>query len=120
MSNVAPLHDDTADTVEHTWNDETLTLVESFSMLQSDVKKQRKALNDKVAAGKSELIAIGMNADAIKAAIAYSNLAEDDRGNFDQTYIFTRRALGCPIQEDLFVAAMQETVTVESKPGREE
>ena len=116
-ANVAPLHDDQDDdnTVAHTWDDDTLEQVEQHAATSADIKKKRKALNDELAASKSKLVAIGMNADALKAAISYANTPEDERGTWDQTYLFARKALGCPIQEDLFMAAMSGSVTVETK-----
>ena len=102
------------ETIQHTWNRETLDQVAAHARKVADVAKQRKALNDDLAASKSSLVALGMDSDAIKAAIAYSKLPEEERGTFDETYIFTRKALGCPIQEDLFNAAMQDEVTVET------
>jgi hypothetical protein len=115
-ANVAPLHDDQADdTVAHTWDEDTLEQVEQHAATTADIKKKRKALNDELAASKSKLVAIGFNADALKAAISYANTPEDDRGTWDQTYIFARKALGCPIQEDLFMEAMSGNLTVETK-----
>lgn len=104
--------------VSHTWNADTMTAVDRHAALVADIKKQRKALNDEMAASKSNLVAIGMNAEALAAAQAYANSGDDERRNFDETYIFARRALGCPIQEDLFTAAMRDELTVETPPEK--
>jgi hypothetical protein len=59
-------------------------------------------------------VAIGFNNESLTAALSYANTPEKDRLNWDESYIFARKALGCPLQEDLFMAAMAETVTVEA------
>lgn len=122
-ASVSPLHDsgkDQDETRSTVWNDETLDELAAYADTVADVKKKRKALNDTVAAGQSKLVALGFNAGALKAAISYANTAEEDRRNWDESYIFMRRALDCPIQEDLFVAAMQEEVTVTAPPDDDE
>ena len=121
MNAVTPITpEQPADTVEHTWDQDTLAQVDNYAAVVADVSKRRKALNDELAASKSALVAIGMNKDALAAANSYARTPEDERRNWDQTYIFARRALGCPLQEDLFVASMQSSVTVEAPAGKEE
>lgn len=117
MNAVTKLHPEDPDQVSHTWDGDTQNAVAEHASTVKDIKLQRKALNDEMAASKSKLVAIGMNAEALQAAQAFANLSEDEQANFDQTYIFARRALGRPIQEDLFVAAMQDSVTVTTGPG---
>lgn len=121
MSNVAPLQPNNPDAnaVEHVWNADTLTAVSSFAATVSEIAKKRQALNDEKAAAQSALVAIGFNKDALKAAISYAGTPEDERDSWDRTYIYARRALGCPIQEDLFVAAMGDSVTVSVPADKE-
>ena len=121
MTNVSqlPIKDQGESTV-YTWNSDTLVKVTEFGVLTTDVKAQRKALNDSLAAGKSELVALGMDQDALAAAISYSKTPPEDQDKWDQTYIFARRALGVPIQEDLFVASMLDTVQVSAKDESKE
>ena len=101
------------------WSKDQLAAIEAHGDLISDVKKSRKALNDTVAASRSNLIAEGFNQSAIDAAMAYHNTPEKDRDNWDETYLFARRAFGVPIQEDLFMAAMADQVTV-TVPNKEQ
>ena len=98
--------------VESIWDRGTLERVKEFSDLVADVKDSRSALNAKLAAGKTGLIDMGFNKDALEAAIKYSNTPEEKRENFDLSYLFCRKALGHPVQDDLFAAAMQQQVKV--------
>jgi hypothetical protein len=99
--------------VESTWDANTAASLAEYGELVADVTKKRKALNDKMAAGKSDLVSQGFNPDAIKAALAYHNTSDAERANFDLSYIYTRKALGCPVQADLFEQASLDEVTVE-------
>lgn len=102
--------------IDTVWNHDTMASVQKFAKTHADIKDQRKALNDQLAAAKSGLIAKGFNGDAMEAAIKYANTAEEKRENFDLTYLYWRKALGHPVQDDLFVAALQERVnTAKSK-----
>lgn len=98
--------------VSSIWNKDTLRRVQEFAKLNDDVANERAELSARLAAGKQSLIAMGFNKDALKAAIKYKNTPEDKRELFDLTYMYCRRALDVPIQDDLFVAAMQQQVTV--------
>ncbi len=115
MNAVSPIKPDDQETIESTWDQNTAASLAEFGELVEDVGKKRKALNDKIAAAKSDLVSQGFNADAIKAAIAYHKTSEDQRANFDLSYIYTRKALGVPVQSDLFEAASLDQVTVEHK-----
>ena len=74
------------------------------------IDNQRAELN----AGKAEIMAklinFGLNKDAVKAAIKYFRTPEDKRQHFDLSYQVMRKALNCPMQDDLFVAAAQKAV----------
>ena len=104
---------------ESIWDEETLQRVRDFADLTADVKTSREALNAKLAAGKAGLVDDGFNKDALDAAIKYANTPEEKRENFDLTYMYSRKALGVPVQDDLFVAAMQQQVAV-PKPSKED
>ncbi len=97
---------------ESVWNKETLDKIIQFAEKRSQVKADRKALSDQLSAAKSTLIAMGFNGDAMEAAIKYSETEDDKRENFDLSYLVCRKALGHPVQDDLFVAAMREQVSV--------
>lgn len=120
--NVSTLHqpgsgagtDPASDTVEHVWNNDTLKQISKYGDLIADINKKREALNTQKAAGKAALVEIGFNKESLVAALSYANTPEKDRLNWDESYIFARKALGCPLQEDLFMAAMADTVTVEA------
>ena len=110
----APDDDRDDESVHHTWNADTRSAVEAYGQTVAEVAAEREALSARLQAAKTDLVAKGFNRDALKAAISYANTAEKDRLNWDQSYIYARRALGCPIQEDMFVAAMQDEVVVEA------
>ncbi len=107
--------------VESIWDDKTRQRVSEFAETVDRAKKARKAISDEVAAGKSKLIDDGFNKEALEAAVKYSRTEESERENFDLTYIYCRQALGMPIQDDLFGAAVQQQVVVtRQKPGDDE
>ena len=97
---------------ESIWDEDTLERVKNFATLTEDIENSRAALNAKLAAGKAVLVDEGFNKDALDAAIKYAKTPEEKRENFDLTYMYCRKALGIPVQDDLFVAAMQHQVSV--------
>lgn len=100
------------DDAESIWDSGTLARVKKFADLCDEIADSRAALNAKKQAGITSLIDDGFNKDALEAAIKYSKTEEDKRQNFDLTYMFCRKALGVPIQDDLFAAAAQQQVKV--------
>jgi len=92
------------------WNAKTMDRVREFAQTYEDVKEGRDALNAKLAAGKTALIDEGFNKDALDAAMKYARTPETKRENFDLTYLYCRKALGVPVQDDLFSAAVQQHV----------
>lgn len=109
----------TAEDDESIWDKGTLTRVKEFADLCDEVDDSRAALNAKKKAGILALVDDGFNKDALKAAMRYAKTEEDKRQNFDLTYMFCRKALGVPIQDDLFAAAAQQQVKV-AKPKQED
>jgi uncharacterized protein (UPF0335 family) len=110
VTNIKP--QDEEDQIESTWDSGTAASLAEFGELVDSVSKKRKALNDQVAAGKSDLVSKGFNPDAIKAALSFHKTSEADRANWDLSYIYTRKALGCPVQSDLFEQASLDQVVV--------
>ena len=76
----------------------------------SKIKTQRDKLNKQKAEVISNLVDMGLDRNALKAAIAYADTPPDKRGLFDLSYAATRKALGVPLQDDLFVAQVQHAV----------
>ncbi len=98
---------------EHSiWNDETLERVKEFAETTEEIKTARAALNATLAAGKAKLIDDGFNKDALEAAIKYARTEDDKRQNFDLTYLYCRKALGHPVQDDLFVEATKQQIKI--------
>lgn len=75
-----------------------------------DIDDARAELNAKKAEIVARLVNKGFNKDGVKAAFKYFRTPVEKRKHFDLSYAATRKALGCPIQDDLFVAAAQRAV----------
>jgi len=103
-------------------NQETNTTIlaqpdEGFLQELRDAAAEMDAINDRRAdlnAAKKAIVErlqaqYGCNRHAMKAAIQYCKLDESKRENFDLTYQVTRRALGAPVQADLFDAQIAKT-----------
>ena len=103
---------DQAETKESIWDKDTMKRVQVFAELVEEIAGSREALNAKLAAGKLGLIDDGFNKDALEAAIKYAKTPEEKRENFDLTYLYCRKALGAPVQDDLFSVAAQQQIKV--------
>jgi len=79
------------------------TEMDSINDQRAELNAAKKAIVERLQAQ------YGCNRHAMKAAIQYSKLPDDKRENFDLTYQVTRRALGAPVQADLFDAQLQKT-----------
>jgi len=77
--------------------------MDSINDQRAELNASKKAIVERLQAQ------YGCNRQAMKAAIQYSKLPDDKRENFDLTYQVTRRALGAPMQADLFDAQLQKT-----------
>ena len=67
---------------------------------------ERKELNAQIAEVMATFENDGLNRHAVKSAIRYIDMNEKDQQNFDLTYNVMRKALGKPVQGDLFEAAI--------------
>jgi len=77
--------------------------MDSINDRRADLNAAKKAIVERLQAE------YGCNRHAMKAAMQYVKLPDDKRKNFDLTYQVTRRALGAPVQADLFDAQLAET-----------
>lgn len=84
------------------------------------IRTQREELNAKKQEVIGDLVDMGLDRNAIKAAMQYVNTPEDKRQLFDLSYAATRKALGVPIQDDLFVAQAQRAVDAHQRIKKEE
>lgn len=66
-------------------------------------KKERKALNEAISAIYAKFEAFGLNKKAVRAAITYQGMDEEQRKNYDRSYQTMRHALGMPVQTDMFM-----------------
>lgn len=72
----------------------------------NEIKDKRKALSADIAAVMANFESDGLNKKAVKAAMTYVDLDDKERDNYDLSYTITRKALGVPVQGDLFEAAV--------------
>ena len=68
-------------------------------------KEKRAAINDQIAAVRSDLKAKGIPKQAIDWAMTYLDWDEDKRDGFDVAYDIVREALGAPVQAQMFDGA---------------
>jgi predicted nucleic acid-binding Zn-ribbon protein len=66
------------------------------------LEKQRKSINDDIAAAKSTIKALNVDMDAWKASKRRQAMDPDVRAEFDRSQALCNEALGVPIQADLF------------------
>lgn len=76
-----------------------------------DIAAQRSELNANSQAVFARFDRDGLNRHAIRAARAYMKLDPEKRENYDLSYQVMRKALGAPIQDDLFEAYARKQVT---------
>lgn len=67
-----------------------------------DIASQRSSLNAASTAIFASLDTYGLNRNALRAAILYTKMDEEKRENYDLSYLISRKALGVPVQADLF------------------
>lgn len=76
-----------------------------------DIAAQRSELNAKSQAVFARFDRDGLNRHAVRSARAYMKLDPEKRQNYDFSYQVMRKALGAPIQDDLFENYMKNQVT---------
>jgi len=70
----------------------------------NQLKDDRTAINEEIAAVKADLQAKGIHKKALDMAMTYMNMDPDKREGFDVSYDIVREAIGLPVkaQGDLF------------------
>lgn len=101
---------ETKDAGDSLFDQDFLDLIAKTEQDLLEVDDSRAELNARKAAMMAKLVDKGLNKDAVKAAFKYFRTPEEKRERFDLSYQVVRKALGCPMQDDLFVAAAQKTV----------
>lgn len=76
---------------------------ESFNRIDQ-LKNNRAEIQAEIQAAREQIVALGIPKKAFDMACAYSKMDEDQRKGFDTAYAIVRRAIGLPIQADLFEA----------------
>lgn len=85
-------------------NVDVRTFIAEQAAALNKLDDERRALNDRARAIRSEVKARGIKLRAFNAARAYARLDEDQREGEDLSYAITRAAIGLPVQADLFTA----------------
>lgn len=70
------------------------------------IQGERKELSASIAEVMATFENEGLNRHAVKAAIKFTDMNESDQENYDLTYTVMRKALGKPVQGDLFEASV--------------
>lgn len=72
----------------------------------AEIQGKRKELNASIAEVMATFENDGLNRHAVKAAIKFIDMNETDQENYDLSYTVMRKALGQPVQGDLFEASV--------------
>lgn len=88
------------------FDEDTKQMVSDAYERITELKAQRKAINEDISAIFSHLEGKGFNKKGLKAGFAYLDADDPQRQNFDNSYIFARVSGGVPLQNDLFNASM--------------
>ena len=95
--------------------DEIRKAIEKAAAKIGDLKKQREAINQEIAAKIEALEALGVNRHAFRFAMKYWESNDATREGFDIGYQLSREALGVAIQGDMF----QDLDKVKAKTAEE-
>jgi len=106
---------DVTEVQESMYDPKFIELIAASEKKLAGIDEKRAELNASKAEVMAKLVAKGMNKDGVKAAIKYYRTEEKDRENYDLSYAVTRKALGVPIQDDLFNAAALKQVDAHQK-----
>lgn len=96
-------------------NQEFLDKLKAANEELNEIAAERKELNDKKGAIFANFERYGLNKHAVRAAIKYNSMDPEQRDNFDLSYAVMRKALGQPVQDDMFIAAAEATVRDHAK-----
>lgn len=95
-------------------------IVDAATKLE-DIANQRSSLNAASTAIFAGFDVYGLNRNALRAAIRYTKMNDDQKGNYDLSYLIARKALKVPVQADLFEEkAKAEVRAFNSKKGSAE
>lgn len=97
------------------YDEEFLQLIRDAHARLESIQDKRAELNADKAHIMAALIDKGLNKDAFKAARKYELTPEEKREGYDLSYQIARKALGVPVQDDLFVAAAEQQVKAHGK-----
>lgn len=95
--------DDETPTIGHNKSPDAMELLcRDADKEMSEVEEARDLLNEKANKVRAGLREQGIDTDAWQAARKHAKKTDDKRLIFDTSYQITRKALGTPVQDDLF------------------
>lgn len=92
------------------YDQDTLELIRKTNDELDRINDEREELNHAKGEAITKLKNKGIPIDAFKAARKYCKTEEEKRAGWDLAYQFCRKALGQPMQDDLFEAAARRQV----------
>lgn len=85
---------------------ERLEIIHQCAEKIKTLSEDRKAINASVQAVREQVESFGVSKAAFDMAMRYARMDEEQRQGFDVAYAVVRKALGLPIQSDLFNAEL--------------
>lgn len=95
---------------DNLYDQDTLDLIRDVNEKLDAIADEREELNHAKGEAIAKLKNRGIPVDAFTAARKYVKTQEEKRAGWDLAYQFCRKALGEPMQDDLFAAEVQEQV----------
>lgn len=83
-------------------NEEALQIVRDKTAEIQKLTKDRSAINAKMNSARKAIKALGIDLDAWRASLRRKEMDPEDRNEFDRSQQECNRALGVPVQADLF------------------
>jgi len=77
-------------------------MTEALTKQSADNKKKRAKFTSQKNKARKEIYALGISRQALDLALRISELSEEDRQEADKGLVMIRRAIGLPMQGDLF------------------
>lgn len=94
-----------------TFDQEFLDRITRAADQLEDIAAERNALNAKKNAVITNLETYGLDTKAVMDVFKFMQLDEGVRKNYDLSYAIARKAMGAPLQDDLFAAAAKNAVS---------
>lgn len=101
-------------------NQDMIALIASTGDRFNEINAQRKELNEEAEELRQELEKRGVDRKAFNNAYAFIKGKEERRAAFDAGYMLCRKALGAPVQDDLFNPDVMAQIVAENVPAEDD